>query len=312
MSTLNTAKTLWISLPESIRNASGAQWLKERAKTLLGCQENSPPEVLTAAPVENDTRPNAHIPPGAKLIKTLEELDVMLKKLDEMAAVSDDELRKGFQMFYMEFPLELPEDPDCSEYRDVQMRFYEWLHGKPYSVQNEIDPIDIDAMASRPFPFTTESPQTVGNQIMAIGHLIKTMDLGAASKVLEFGPGWGNTTVWLARMGYKVTAVDINENFLNLIKRRAANKNLQVDTVTGDFSKIDQLDKKFDAILFFECFHHCANHHELIAKFDQVLAPGGKVIFAAEPISNAFPIPWGLRLDGEAVWAIRKNGWLEL
>jgi len=75
---------------------------------------------------------------------------------------------------------------------------------------------------------------------------------------------------------------------------------------------ISSFDRQFDAVLFFECFHHCANHQTLIAEFDRVVAPGGKILFAAEPITADFPIPWGLRLDGESLWAIRKHGWMEL
>lgn len=45
---------------------------------------------------------------------------------------------------------------------------------------------------------------------------------------------------------------------------------------------------------------------------DDIVAPGGAVLFAGEPISDSFPMPWGLRLDGESLWAIRRNGWLEL
>lgn len=75
---------------------------------------------------------------------------------------------------------------------------------------------------------------------------------------------------------------------------------------------IHTLDRQFDAVLFFECFHHCANHQQLVAGLDRVVAPGGKVLFAAEPILDEFPIPWGLRLDGESLWAIRQHGWLEL
>ena len=44
----------------------------------------------------------------------------------------------------------------------------------------------------------------------------------------------------------------------------------------------------------------------------RVLNPGGKVVLAAEPILESFHIPWGLRIDGESLWAIRTNGWLEL
>ncbi|OWW21689.1 class I SAM-dependent methyltransferase [Noviherbaspirillum denitrificans] len=236
----------------------------------------------------------------------------MLRMLDKAEAISDDELRKGFTQFQMQFPLELPADPDSAEYRKAQMKLYEWLHGKPYSVANEVSAFDVQSAASRPFPFYTESPQTVGNHIISIGHLIRTLNLPPKSSILEFGPGWGNTTVWLARMGYDVTAVDIEQNFVDLIRERARRKSLQVNAMQGDFSMIHRFERRFDAVLFFECFHHCSDHQSLIAGLDRVIAPGGKAVFAAEPITDDFPIPWGLRLDGESLWAIRKNGWLEL
>lgn len=236
----------------------------------------------------------------------------MLKLLDQAAAISDDELRRGFTKFQMNFPLSLPSDPGSPEYRDVQMQMYEWLHGKPYSLNNETSSFDVLAAASRPFPFYTESPQTVGNHVIAIGHLIRTMNLRPGSSVLEFGPGWGNTTTFLARMGYAVTAVDIEKNFVDLINERGKQKGLKIDAIQGDFSLINEIDKQFDAILFFECFHHCSDHRALIASLDKAVRPHGKVVFAAEPITDDFPMPWGLRLDGESLWAIRKNGWLEL
>jgi SAM-dependent methyltransferase len=113
-------------------------------------------------------------------------------------------------------------------------------------------------------------------------------------------------------MGHRVTVLDIEQGFLDLVKERARRGNLDVETVRGDFSAISGFDRKFDAVLFFESFHHCSNHQALIAALDQVIAPGGRVIFAGEPIMDGFPIPWGLRLDGEALWALRRRGWLEL
>jgi ubiquinone/menaquinone biosynthesis C-methylase UbiE len=247
-----------------------------------------------------------------QIVSTLAQLDEMLKMLDAAAAISDDELRRGFTKFSMRFPMDLPDDPDSPEYRETQMKLYEWLHGKSYSVSNEVSNFDVTAAASSPFPFYTESPQTIGNHLISIGHLIRTMNLKPKSSILEFGPGWGNTTVWLARMGYRVTAVDIEKNFVDLIKERAKRKQLELEAIQGDFSLLHQFDRQFDAVLFFECFHHCSDHQALIAGLDRVVAPGGKVIFAAEPITDDFPIPWGLRLDGESLWAIRNNGWLEL
>ena len=75
---------------------------------------------------------------------------------------------------------------------------------------------------------------------------------------------------------------------------------------------MNELEDKFDAILFFESFHHSFDHFATIAHCRDRLATGGKIVFAAEPITNAFAIPWGVRLDGMSLWSIRKSGWLEL
>jgi len=139
-----------------------------------------------------------------------------------------------------------------------------------------------------------------------------TMRLPAKSKVLELGVGWGNTAITMAQMGYDVTAIDIEPNFVKLVNDRADLFGLPAIARLGSFLEIGSLDEKFDAVLFYECFHHCSDHMALLKMLHSVLAPGGKVFFAAEPILDAFPIPWGIRLDGESLWAIRRNGWLEL
>ncbi len=247
-----------------------------------------------------------------RVVRTLEELDEMLVVLDEAAAVSDDELRRGFTRFRMELDLQLPADPYSDEYRRQVFELYEWLHGRPYAPANEVTPFDVQAAADSPFPYTTHSAQTVGNHLIAIGHVIRTLDLPPASRVLEFGPGWGNTTVALAQMGHRVTAIDIEPSFVELIATRAKLVHADIDAIVGDFSMIHELDEHYDAVLFFECFHHCADHLALLEGLDRVVVPGGRVLFAAEPITDAFPVPWGLRLDGESLWAIRKNGWFEL
>lgn len=247
-----------------------------------------------------------------RIVRSLKELDIILKELDAAAAVSDDTLRRAFTTFSMEYPLGLPSDPYSSEYREYQLDFYEFLAGKSYSPNNEVSLFDVNQAAIRPFPFSTGSTQVVGDQLIAIGHLIRTLDLPQGNKILEFGPGWGNTTVWLASMGYRMTGVDIEQRFVDLIAERARRNGLDVEVLVGDFQLVHQIERQWDAVLFFECFHHCADHQALIVGLDRVVAPGGKIIFAAEPISDSFPIPWGFRLDGESLWAIRKNGWCEL
>ncbi len=247
-----------------------------------------------------------------RVIHTLEELDEILEELTIAASISDDQLRQGFKTFRMDIDFPLPDDPYSAEYRASVLELYEWLHGSPYSVANEDTAFDFASAVDAPFPYSTHSAKTVGDQLMAIGHIIRMLDLAPGSRVLELGAGWGNPTLALAQMGHKVTAIDISPRFTELINARAARVGASVETIEGDFSLIHELDDRFDAVLFFESFHHCENHLDLLSGLDRVVLPGGRVLFAAEPITKSFPVPWGLRLDGESLWAIRRNGWLEL
>lgn len=256
--------------------------------------------------------PKAEPAPGSdvQIISSLDELDEKLREIDAAWAISDDAMRKVFRTFKMVAADDLPADPVSREYSDWQFDLYRLISARDYQVNNEHSGFPVDP--NRPFPYYTESSETVGHQLMGIGFIIQTMGLPAGASVLDMGPGWGNTTVALARMGYQVTAVDIDPTFVELIQARAAKFSLSVDARPGTFLEIDQLERVFDAVLFFESFHHCSDHRALLKKLAGVIAPGGRVFFAAEPIDDTFPMPWGVRLDGESLWAIRQNGWLEL
>ncbi len=246
-----------------------------------------------------------------KVLRTLDELDAKLREVDAAFAVSDDAMRAVFQTFKMGTPTHLPSDPAGQEYADSQFEMYRMISGRTeYAIANERSDFTVDA--NRPFPYYTESSETVGHQLMAFGFIIRTMGLPAGASVLELGAGWGNTTVALARMGYDVTSIDVDPNFVDLVLERGTKFGLSIDARRGEFLQIDQLGRTFDAVLFYESFHHCSDHRSLLELLGKVLTPGGRVFFAAEPIDDSFPIPWGLRLDGESLWAIRQNGWLEL
>src|ERR1700689_2600053 len=238
-------------------------------------------------------------------------IDEFLRSLE--GAKDDDELRRLFEKYNAAYDLDVPDDPYSDEYRQRQFSLYERLYGRPYSTSHEQSSFDVATAARNPFPYIHGSWSTVGNQLIAVGFIIKAMALPKGSRILEFGPGWGNTTLALAKMGYDVTAVDIELNFVDLIKERARMEDIQnLHVSVGDFSTIETVSERYDAILFFECFHHCSDHLRLMEALDRALKPGGIVCFAAEPIIPEFPIPWGLRMDGQSLWAIRKNGWLEL
>ena len=246
-----------------------------------------------------------------KYINNLQDLDVEIAKADGEAQISDDRLRLTLSSFSYAIDESFPKDPYSQEYYDAQMKLYSAISGKnKYTTANEHTPFDFEALKNKPFPYCTNSATTVGDQLIAQGFLIKAMSLEPGSRIVEFGPGWGNTTLHFAQMGYKVTAVDCEDDFINLIKHRAEKLSQEVELIKEDMLNF-RANVKYNAAVFFECFHHCADHLKLLTNLHSLIDSEGLVAFAAEPIAD-FAYPWGVRLDGMSVWSIRKFGWLEL
>jgi 2-polyprenyl-3-methyl-5-hydroxy-6-metoxy-1,4-benzoquinol methylase len=247
-----------------------------------------------------------------QVIRSLPELDAKLEECDRAGKVSDTELRRVFSTFSMDFATQVPADPFSPSYRDFQMALYERISARSYDPRNEVTKFDVASADRRPFPFYTGSCRTVGFFTLGVGFLLQTLDLEPGARVVEFGAGWGNTTIAMAQTGLNVTAVDIEADFCDLLRLRAKRHDLDLTVVNADFFWAETVTEPFDAAIFFECFHHCADHARLLRGLHTAVKPGGRVYFASEPITPDFPVPWGLRMDGESLWAIRSNGWMEL
>ncbi len=247
-----------------------------------------------------------------RVLSTLAELDAKLDECRLARAVSDDALRAVFAGFTGRFVLDHPVDPFSGEYRRFQMRLYERFARRVYTTANEATLFDVDANVTRPFPYATGSAITAGQHLGAVAYLLRCLRLQPGASVLEFGAGWGNTTIPLAQLGFRVTAVDVDPRFCELLRRRAQLSGVEIDVIESDFFWAEQCSDRFDAVVFFECFHHCEDHLRLLQALHRIVADDGRVYFGAEPILADYPVPWGLRMDGEALWAIGTHGWLEL
>jgi len=222
----------------------------------------------------------------------------------------------AYQRALTDFWLEIPAStahPESEEYRRWVLDTYSKISSREtYSASSEETDYDLATYVRRPVPYSNGSSEAIGDMLMAIGHVIRVMGLKPNSSILEFGFGWGNTTVQLAMSGYQVMGIDIAPNFVEMVRRRTRALDLEVDLRVGSFFDAETIDQQFDAVLFFECFHHCDDHIRLLKALPRVLKPGGKLVLAGETINNALPYPWGVNPDSQAIYCIRQFGWLEL
>lgn len=240
---------------------------------------------------------------------TLDELDGVLEEAAGCFARGEDEGRAFLSRVRM-VPPPVPADPFSAGYRDWALALYSEVSGRAeYSVGHESSPIDVEEALRRPFPYATGSSIVVGDDLVSRGSVVRALGLPAPARVVEFGPGWGNLTSDLAATGHEVTAVDVDEGFCALVARRVPGAHVvRADMLTF---AAEPDGGPFDAAVFFESFHHCADHLRLLELLHGVVVKDGVVVFGAEPV-DLLEYPWGPRLDGLSVWSSRRYGWLEL
>jgi SAM-dependent methyltransferase len=100
--------------------------------------------------------------------------------------------------------------------------------------------------------------------------------------VLDLGCGNGRVTMHLARSGRRVTGLDGDERFLEVLETRAAEHGLTVDTVCADAREFD-LGARFDAVFapmqLVQLLNGAAERKAMLAGAARHLRPGG--VFAA-------------------------------
>lgn len=213
-------------------------------------------------------------------------------------------------------------DPMSPEYRAQQMRLWQSLRpdASDYDPERDEqfdDSAGADIIASPGF-FRGRAPgavNTAGHHLIAMGQLFKASELVVGDVALEYGAGYGQIALTLARLGVEVDTVDINDVYNRAVAVQAEHIGVPVRPHKGVFGFSPRGPAAYDLVLFYESFHHCGEFDTLPRRLRSLLKPNGKVLMAGEPILNgndAVPYPWGVRLDTEAVAVTAARGWLEL
>ena len=183
-------------------------------------------------------------------------------------------------------------------------------------IANRVHSLDLEGhdtlSPGEPWPFN-QAPVQAGYWLTAYGYTMAQMALEKGARVLEVGFGAGGLTEQMIRSGLSVTGVEVRESNCQMLRDRALRLGHPVTVLKGDIADLP-LDGPYDAIVFFESFHHMSAPTSVLARLTRQLAPDGMLVFAAEPIQPAgplIPLPWGFRMDGASLGALREVGWVE-
>jgi SAM-dependent methyltransferase len=79
--------------------------------------------------------------------------------------------------------------------------------------------------------------------------LFKSIKDKKTIKVLDLGCGAGNNSAFLAKEGFTITGIDASKSAIQYVTERFNAENLDGEFHVLDFSKLDQLNSKFDLVI---------------------------------------------------------------
>ncbi len=178
---------------------------------------------------------------------------------------------------------------------------------------SQVDPLREPGFYSRRDRLAISS---AADHLLASGMILQHSGLQAGDWALEYGAGFAQTSLALARLGVNVDTVDISPMLCEAVRLQAAHFQVPLSAFEGCFGDAPRANQRYQLIFFYESFHHCVDFLRVVPRLHRLLAPGGRVILAGEPIvdheSPAFPYPWGVRLHSEVAAVMRRTGWFEL
>lgn len=241
------------------------------------------------------------------------DLDEFVTQCDSLGGIADPRARKWTRDFSVALaePVDTSADPFSAAYWDAQRRLHGELSGRTVDQQKtELTPINTDLHAQATNPYNSNDPLFIARHKRAILNAFLLAGPESGMTVLDLGCGWGLTSEAMAYCGAHVTAVDINPQFVELVGSRARRLGLPIAAEKGSFDDFES-EQRFDLIFFYECLHHSLKPWETIRHATRFLKPRGRIVWAGEPVNDIWWKSWGLRLDAESVYVMRKFGWWE-
>jgi ubiquinone/menaquinone biosynthesis C-methylase UbiE len=99
------------------------------------------------------------------------------------------------------------------------------------------------------------------------------------SPVLDAGCGAGDTALFFAARGHRVTGIDFVEEAIRRAQRKAAERGLAVEFLVKDATTLDQWDERFASVIDSGLFHVFSDddRRRYVQGLARVLEPGGRL-----------------------------------
>jgi SAM-dependent methyltransferase len=130
-------------------------------------------------------------------------------------------------------------------------------------------------------------------------------------RALDVGCGSGRDAVYLAKRGWRVTAVEVAEKALATAERRAAEEGVEVEWVRGDVAELGRLglEPGYNLLYDFGCIQGLSDSARRGATtgLTALAAPGATLLMLAFKAGRRMVLPRGM--DKEDLVALLGVGW---
>jgi SAM-dependent methyltransferase len=124
-----------------------------------------------------------------------------------------------------------------------------------------------------------EAPTALENQF-----ILRKMGPLGGKRVLDIGAGLGESSVYFALHGARVTTVDVSPGMVASAVALGRKFGVEVEGIVGDAEDLKLSEECYDIVYIANTIHHIENRAKLFEQIKRALKPGGK-FFSYDPLA---------------------------